>query len=355
MVNSSDQFNKSISGENKKLIIATAFVMFLLFLADIMVPLGVALGVLYIICLFILLPIRNKDITLGFAALSTFLIVVAFMILLNDQTNWMVYANRLISLAAVWITAFLIVRYNTRLELANKKLLNHAQQIESKNKELEQFVYIASHDLQEPLRTITSFTELLEKKYGDNLDKDATKYMNFIIEATERMRQLIKGLLDYGRIGRNPKYIEVDCNDLLKEIKIDLADSISKSKAEIIVGNLPLIKAYETELRLLFQNILSNAIKFQRPGNSPQISINAVQQNGYWKFSISDNGIGIAENYSNRIFKIFQRLHDRDQYEGTGIGLAHCSKVVELHGGEIWVDSNDQRQGSTFHFTIPRG
>lgn len=341
-----------LNHKHGNLFIFTASAMLLLFFVDIFIPLGVALGVLYILSLLILLPVQEKQFIYFFAVFSSLLTITAFVINLDTKTGWMVYANRLISLLAIWITALLIVRYNERLKEAEKDLVRYTRQIESKNKELEQFAYIASHDLQEPLRTVTSFTELLSKNYSQHFDEKGKKSMNFITEATTRMSQLIKGLLDYSLIGRNSELVNVDCGELLKQLKGDLYSLIDDTKTTLEIGKMPVVKGNPAELRLLFQNLISNAIKFRRTDELPQVSVSAEQENGYWKFTVSDNGIGIGEEYRDRVFIIYQRLHDRTQYEGTGIGLAHCRKIVELHGGEIWFDSKTG-EGSTFYFTIP--
>jgi len=232
-----------------------------------------------------------------------------------------------------------------------KKVLQRTAELESKNKELEQFAYVASHDLQEPLRTTSSFVELIRKQYHGKLDGNADKYIDYVIQASDRMKTLIKDLLDYSRIGREKKFEPVDCNVTFGEVMADLAKVIKENKAEIIANRLPLVYAFPTELKLLFQNLISNSIKFQKPGIAPKIEISANKENGHWHFVFRDNGIGIEKQYQQRIFIIFQRLHNRSEYEGSGIGLAHCKKIVELHGGKIWVESEAGR-GSTFHFTL---
>ncbi len=232
-----------------------------------------------------------------------------------------------------------------------ESLQKNFEEIKRKNKELEQFVYIASHDLQEPLRTLSSFTKLLEKEYPMEKDENSSTYVRFINEATKRMSRLVKGLLDYSRIGATKELSEVDCNTLIMGVEDDLALTIGDTETILTIGNLPTIKGYTTELRLLFQNLISNAIKFRAKNRSPHISISAEIIPGFWKFSVKDNGIGIENQYHERIFAIFQRLHNQSEYKGTGIGLAHCRKVVEMHGGKIWVESIPT-VGSTFYFTI---
>jgi PAS domain S-box-containing protein len=232
-----------------------------------------------------------------------------------------------------------------------KKVQQRTAELEIKNKELEQFAYVASHDLQEPLRTTSSFVELLRKQYHGRLDENADRYIDYVIQASDRMKTLIKDLLDYSRIGREKQFEPVDCNLALAEVLADLAKVIKESQAEITAGPLPVVNAFPTELKLLFQNLISNSIKFRQPGIAPHIEISTTRQTGYWHFQFRDNGIGIDKQYQQRIFIIFQRLHNRSVYEGSGIGLAHCKKIVELHGGKIWVES-EIGKGSIFHFTI---
>ena len=227
----------------------------------------------------------------------------------------------------------------------------YVKTLEQKNQELEQYSYIASHDLQEPLRTITSFSDILFNEYNDKLDDNAKQIFSFIKQATGRMSSLIKNLLDYSRIGYQEELTKIDSNQLLKDISSDLSALISQTNTVIEINELPIINGYPTVLRLLFQNLLTNAIKFTEKGVDPIIKINAIKKKEFWEFSIKDNGIGIKKEYQNKIFAIFQRLHLKEEYEGTGIGLAHCKKIVSLHGGEIWVKST-YGKGSTFYFTI---
>jgi PAS domain S-box-containing protein len=236
-------------------------------------------------------------------------------------------------------------RSEANLEQKNKEL-------ELKNKELEQFAYVASHDLQEPLRTTSSFAELLQQQYQGRLDERADKYLTFINQSSERMKVLIKDLLDYSRIGRKKEKEYVDCNLILQEVLDDLNAAIKETQAEINVAALPVFHGYPTEIKQLFQNLIINAIKFRKKNTPPQIKISAIKINGQWEFACNDNGIGIEEEHRERIFIIFQRLHTRNDYEGSGIGLAHCKKIVELHGGKIWIESMPG-EGSTFNFTIP--
>jgi signal transduction histidine kinase len=233
----------------------------------------------------------------------------------------------------------------TTLEVRTKEL-------ERKNKELEQFVYIASHDLQEPLRTTSSFVELLQQQYNGKLDMQADQYLTFITQSSDRMRVLINDLLDYSRIGNKKELELIDSNLLLAEVMDDMQKTIGDVKADIRAGALPLIMGFRTEIKQLFQNLLVNAVKFRKPESSPEVRISASKHDGEWIFSVRDNGIGIATDHRDRIFIIFQRLHTRSEYEGSGIGLAHCKKIVGLHGGRIWVESTPGH-GASFYFTIP--
>ncbi len=233
------------------------------------------------------------------------------------------------------------------------ELLDSLHALESKNKELEQFAYIASHDLQEPLHTIESFIQLFEHEYGDSLDENARQYLRFISKAAGRMSALIHDLLEYSRLGQKAEMSEVDSAEVLKNTLQNIESLIHESGAEIDVGPLPRLRANESMLLLLFQNLICNAIKFQKKDVKPRIRIRATEEGSFWKFSFEDNGIGIEEEQAEKIFIIFQRLHSRAEYEGTGIGLAQCRKIVELHGGRIWIESKPG-EGTTFFFTMKK-
>ncbi len=250
-------------------------------------------------------------------------------------------------------------KFNKELQEKNLAIYEQSLELEAKNKELEQFAYIASHDLQEPLNTISSFIGLINEDYGDNFDDVGKESLAFIKDASIRMKKLIDSLLEYSRLGRNREYTQIDLSKVYAELEKDLDAVLKETNAKITVGNLPKVKGSEIELRLVFQNLISNAIKFREAGKIPEINITSVkvtdlsdQAADYWKISVKDNGIGIPEEHKDRIFAIFQRLHSRDEYKGTGIGLAHCKKIVEAHGGKIWLTS-EQGKGSTFYFTIP--
>lgn len=226
------------------------------------------------------------------------------------------------------------------------------KKLEQTNKELEQFAYVASHDLQEPLETVLSFTGVIKDKYGKKFDDNADTYFGFVVQAAKRMQCLVRDILEYGRVGKHGDAEMLNMNNLLKDVLDTLAASIEKNKAEITVEELPVIKANSSDMIQLFQNLLSNAIKFRQKDINPVISVSAIKnESNEWLFSIKDNGIGIDEKFKDRIFIIFQRLHNRTQYEGTGIGLALCKKIVEVNGGKIWLESKPG-SGSTFYFTL---
>lgn len=234
--------------------------------------------------------------------------------------------------------------------------ISHIREIEAElirsNTELEQFAYVASHDLQEPLRKVTGFTELLVNRYRDRLDEKAETYMQFIVDGTTRMKRLINDLLGYSRIMRSVKEFEqVDLNDIVKQALDDLAPAIKESSARINSESLPIVKADPLQMEALFQNLIGNAIKY-RGDKPPLVTISSTRQGKQWCITISDNGIGISPEFFERIFVIFQRLHTKSEYPGTGIGLAICKKIVERHGGRIYVIS-EPGEGSAFSFILP--
>lgn len=234
--------------------------------------------------------------------------------------------------------------------LMNEDLIH---QMEDKNKQLNQFAYIASHDLQEPLRTVDNFIALFEEDYGDQLDGEAATYFGFIKGATARMKSLITGLLNYSRLGRSAKKSKVELNKLLINIRVDLHAKIIENSAVITNDTLPIVSGYPVELRQLFVNLINNAIKFTPPDREPKIHISVSDSKLYYTFKVTDNGLGIKEEHLDKIFNMFTRLHSSKDYEGTGIGLAFCQKIVDLHKGKISVTST-LGEGSTFIFTLKK-
>jgi PAS domain S-box-containing protein len=222
------------------------------------------------------------------------------------------------------------------------------------NAELQQFAYVASHDLQEPLRMIGSYTQLLERRYGDKFDEDAREFMGFIVDGATRMKQLIEDLLAYSRVGTRGKELRpVQAQLVLDKALTNLRGAIEASGAVVTHDALPKVNVDDTQLVQLLQNLIGNAIKFRNKEETPRIHVGADDAGGEWRFCVADNGIGIEPQYFERIFLVFQRLHTRDEYAGTGIGLAICKKVVDRHGGRIWVESAPG-QGSKFYFTLPK-
>ena len=250
------------------------------------------------------------------------------------------------------ITHFVALKEDvTALKLAEEALKRHTEELERSNRELEQFAYVASHDLQEPLRIVAGYVQLLSRRYKGKLDENAEEFISFALDATKRMQALISDLLAYSRIGAGGKdFGSVDMEKVLDSTLLDLNPALSERGAEVTRSPLPSVKGDEPQLRRLFQNLIGNAVKYC--SEMPRIHVSAEKKADSWLFSIRDNGIGIAPRHHDRIFQIFQRLHAKNEYSGTGIGLAICKKVVENHGGRIWVESEAEK-GSTFYFTIP--
>ncbi len=251
----------------------------------------------------------------------------------------------------VW-ASWKLVREQRDLVSARQALEDTVAELKRSNADLQQFAYVASHDLQEPLRMVSSYTQLLARRYRGKLDSDADEFIGYAVDGANRMQTLIKDLLAYSRVTAQGKVFErVDCNGLLEEVLSNLRVADEQNRAVVTHDPLPTVMADRGQLGQLFQNLIGNAIKF-RGEEPPQIHVSAEQRTGEWLFSVRDNGIGVGPQYAERIFIIFQRLHNREEYPGTGIGLAICKKIVERHGGRIWVVSHTG-QGATFHFTLP--
>jgi PAS domain S-box-containing protein len=250
--------------------------------------------------------------------------------------------------------------FGTHMEItarkkAEEEVHNMNLKLKAANEELEKFASIASHDMREPLRMIKSFMDLLEKNYAPQLDEKAKKYIDFARDGAERMTVLINDLLSYARTGfEGASKEEIDVNNLIDQIRLLQRAVMEEMKVQLVAVSLPRVKAVRTALLLLFQNLINNAIKFQAAGKQPVIVIEGEEKKKCWQFVVKDNGIGIGQQHHARIFGLFQRAHSNATYRGTGMGLATCKKIVEQHGGEIWVES-EEGKGSSFYFTIAKG
>ncbi|WP_314219229.1 sensor histidine kinase [Streptomyces zaehneri] len=245
-----------------------------------------------------------------------------------------------------------LVRELAFSEEARQRLDAQAADLQRSNAELEQFAYVASHDLQEPLRKVSSFTQLLQRRYGGQLDTRADQYIDFAVDGANRMQVLINDLLDFSRVGRmHNTHQSVDLETVLERTLSALSVGIEEAGATVTHDPLPTLVADPTQMGMLWQNLIGNAVKFRRPGEAPNIHVTAAREDELWRFTVTDNGIGIAAEYADKVFVIFQRLHTKDAYSGSGIGLAMCKKIVEFHGGTIGVDTAYQ-DGTRIAFTL---
>ena len=240
-----------------------------------------------------------------------------------------------------------------RHQRAEQQLEHYAAELERSNRDLEQFAYIASHDLQEPLRMVRSYLQLIEQRYQGKLDADAKDFIAYAVDGASRMQTLISELLAYSRVGTRGKPFEsIDCTAIVKRVLANLSVAIEESNAKVTYDPLPVVVADSMQLTQIFQNLIGNAIKFHSQ-DLPCVHISATDEHDEWTFSVHDNGIGIDPKNIERIFLIFQRLHTREEYPGAGIGLAICKRIVERHGGRIWA-SSEPGKGTAFCFTIPK-
>jgi signal transduction histidine kinase len=238
---------------------------------------------------------------------------------------------------------------------AERERERYAAELQRSNRELQQFAYTVSHDLREPLRMVNGYLRLLEKRYHDQLDETAIEFIDFAVDGAARMDGLIQDLLAYARVDTQGRdFVPVDCDKVVQQVLAVLRFRIEAQRAEVTCDPLPTVLGDRTQLIQLFQNLISNALKFQPPERDgpPRVHVTAEEQDTMWRFAVSDNGIGIASEHLERLFGIFQRLHTQEEYEGSGIGLAICKKIVERHGGRIWLES-EVGEGTTFYFTLP--
>lgn len=372
--------------QNAALIFMATLFAGVIFLVDMQTDGTVAVASMYAVVILYSWLLPGKYASIYTAAVCTFLTIISVL-----QTGEMVAnssdlsnINMVISLVVIWtcVTLVSIAKssftslegINNQLSISSAELLeklkeldvqqqelsDHKIQLENlnedllvKNRELERFTNIASHDLQEPLRTIGNMTQLISKKYYNQFDDQGKKILDYVTTATKRMTLLIRGLLEFSRIGNIRETEKVDCQELVRNIVLDLDATIKAVNGIIKISELPPVKGNLVELRMLFQNLISNGLKFRKPDVSPIIAVSAKETNTYVEFCVEDNGIGIEETDYEKIFLIFQRLHATEDYEGTGLGLANCRKIVELHGGKIWIDSK-KGAGTSFYFTLDK-
>ncbi|MGZ7047655.1 MAG: sensor histidine kinase, partial [Methanobacterium sp.] len=241
----------------------------------------------------------------------------------------------------------------TERKMAGKQLKETINELEHSNQELQSFAYITSHDLQEPLRSIASYAQLLQRRYEGQLDSDADDFIDFMVAGATRMKEQIQGLLDYSRVGtQGEEFIDFNSVEALNQALSSLKSSIDECHAVVNYDNLPVIHADENQITRVFQNLIGNALKFRNKDVQPKISVKTLKEGDEYVFSVQDNGIGMEKQYSDHIFEVFKRLHPIGEYDGTGIGLAIVKRIMERHGGRIWVES-EFGVGSTFYFTIP--
>ncbi len=290
----------------------------------------------------------QKDIHLGMAD-RTWQLAMHY----NGQMGSAIFTPVFVLIAGIVFTLLLVRVVYIFLTDNRKALQNYVKELENKNRDLEQYAYVASHDLQEPLHSLQGLVTIIDQEYRDKFDADGKLYLDHIVMASKRMASLIKNLLQYSQIGQMEKPEEVNCNEVLKDVNQDLRKKIKDKNVQIKVNNeLPTVWGYPDAIHQLFQNLISNGIKFQPKDHNPILEISSqFNENNVWQFSIKDNGIGFSKSQAEKIFVIFKRLHSNSKFSGTGIGLANCKKIVELHYGKIWAES-EEGVGSTFYFTL---
>jgi len=240
-----------------------------------------------------------------------------------------------------------------QVQWVNEQLQAQAEELTRSNRDLEQFAYVASHDLQEPLRKVASFCQLLQRRYAGQLDERADQYIAFAVDGAQRMQRLINDLLAFSRIGRlTAGFTDIDLNELMAEVTAQISAAREYAKGDVTWDRLPVVEGEEPLLSALFTNLIANSLKFRRPSVPPKVHISARQVDQQWEIAVADNGIGIDPDFADKVFVIFQRLHAKDAYPGTGIGLAIVKKIVEYHGGRVWLDP-DVSEGTTIRFTLP--
>lgn len=372
--------------QNAGLIFLAIIITSIIFIVDLNTGSNVAMASLYIIVILYSWLLPGKYASVLVAIICSILTLIPVIIsdeMINNPDD-LSNINMVISLIVIWtsVTLVFIAKSSfSSLEGINKQLSNSSDallekviqldiqqetlsenkiELENlnadlivKNRELERFTSITSHDLQEPLRTISNMTQLISQKYYTHFDDQGKKILDYVNSATDRVTIMIKGLLEFSRIGNKREIQEVDCQELVENVSLDFDAALKANDGQITIHELPKVSGNPVELRMLFQNLISNGLKFRKPNESPVVEVSAKERNDHLEFCVKDNGIGLAEDEYGKIFLIFQRLHSTEDYEGTGLGLAYCRKIVELHGGEIWINST-KGIGSSFHFTLAK-
>jgi light-regulated signal transduction histidine kinase (bacteriophytochrome) len=339
----------------RRTVIVLIVVTLTVFLLDIVLPLGINDGYFYAFSILATLWLPGKMSTIITSIVATVLIFIAHFISPKAQfTHNFEIANRFFAVMGVYITVFTVMINKQKAKIMRRQYVELKKKIEELkqlNSQLEQYTYVASHDLQEPLRNITNYITLLQNRIGKNTDKGLSGFVDIIVKSAEKMRTRIQNLLLFSQIGKERTIRKVNTRKVLDDVLADIEYSIKDNHAKIVAADLPEIECVESEIRQVFQNLIVNAIKFRKKEIPPEIHVSFDDKITEWHFSISDNGIGIEKQYFDKLFVIFQRLHSEDDYPGLGIGLAICKKIIELHGGKIWVTSKPG-EGSVFHFTI---
>jgi light-regulated signal transduction histidine kinase (bacteriophytochrome) len=320
-----------------------------IFVVDASTPSGYSACFLYVLPIFICLGLSNDRTIYGVALIATVLTFIAVPFEPSGSLSVDLF-NRPIAIACIWVVVTLGIQRRKYERDIEKK----AREIARSNVELQQFAYMVSHDLKGPLATTIGNFTLLEKQYaGKVMDERAQQLVRNTIESEERMSKLLDDMLEFSRVDSEGRPFEkVNMNEVLNLVEQNLDRALKESNATITNDPLPMVMADQVQMMGLLQNLIANAIKFCRPGESPKIHVSATNTDSEWTFSVADNGIGISEEQLERIFQMFHRLHSEQEYPGTGIGLAISKKIVERHGGRIWVES-EEGKGATFYFTIP--
>jgi len=327
----------------------TLSITFILIFLDVRFSVGFISGIQYLLLIFYGWYIKNKKTQIILTTISTACVLLGHY--LNNQTEFFNEGiiNRFFTIFIIWIVSYILLD----LIKKNKTINDKVNELESKKNTLQQYNFISSHDLQEPISTILGFSNVLIEKHQNELDENSIKSLELIKKSAIKMQKLIKELLNHSLIGNEVKFEKINCNEILNELNDSYALKLKEKNGTIIYENLPIIRASKIEIVLLFQNLISNAIKFSSKNKPLKIDIKCKKNKENWYFTVRDNGIGIKEKEFKNIFYIFKRLNKKTAYKGFGIGLANCKKYVELHKGEIWVTSKIN-EGTTFHFTIKR-